>query len=408
MHERDHQDGRARRSKRRKRMWLATISLILLAIGGWFLWAVVFPRDSRTADERLAEIEAARSIPDSENAAVIYSAVLQDPNAGSPAIPKSVYERTSKRTLHEPWRSRDAPELAVWIAKHQHLMDLLAQAARLESCRFPLRLDPIGPEQKERRAAMVNWADLLSRAANNDVAEGRIDVALTKWQSLLRMGNHLRQYPFWFDHLLAEVSSKFATEALARLIVEDNPAEPTLQAIDALPLALATDLAKHRKEVDTVEYLWGERRRDSLSMRERLSQYYYSYRARSAVRNVANTIPQEPDLDGTICTTCLRHTAAARGVRILVALRRYKNETGCWPRNLDEIGRSLPAESLIDPLHGGAFLYRLTGDTFLLYSAGWNGIDEGGGQRSVRVDDQPIWPPRGRSSESEPRDANDV
>jgi len=39
--------------------------------------------NSPSIDEQLAAIEAARAIPDSENAAIVYDRLLNDPNSGS-------------------------------------------------------------------------------------------------------------------------------------------------------------------------------------------------------------------------------------------------------------------------------------------------------------------------------------
>ncbi len=172
MRERDHRDDHARMSRRRKRVWLIATSLVLLAAAGWLLRMAVLPRDSRTADERLAEIEAARAIPDSENAALLYDQLLQDPNAASLADgqPDSLVTEIYGRAPYEPWLSNDHPELAAWVRKYQSVIDRLLKALPFEKCRFVLVIDVANTTQTDRVRSMRRWGFLLAVAANNDIA----------------------------------------------------------------------------------------------------------------------------------------------------------------------------------------------------------------------------------------------
>lgn len=82
--------------------------------------------------------------------------------------------------------------------------------------------------------------------------------------------------------------------------------------------------------------------------------------------------------------------------RLLVAIRRYKNDTGRWPDTLKQISHYVSAELFIDPRNGGEFVYKLTDESFTLYSKGKNGIDDGGlysgTEDKVGPDDVLIWP----------------
>jgi hypothetical protein len=91
----------------------------------------------------------------------------------------------------------------------------------------------------------------------------------------------------------------------------------------------------------------------------------------------------------------IRRVAVRRACRILIALRRQKNQTGTWPGNLDDIRDMVPPDSLIDPTNSDSFVYRLTDDGLELYSKGRNKIDEGG-RFEDDGDDWPIWPPQNR------------
>ena len=71
-----------------------------------------------------------------------------------------------------------------------------------------------------------------------------------------------------------------------------------------------------------------------------------------------------------------RSIANRQGTQILIALKQYKNKTGSWPEKLDEIKSFLTSEDiLIDPQNKGTFVYKLSGDSFVLYSIGPDNID---------------------------------
>ncbi len=102
----------------------------------------------------------------------------------------------------------------------------------------------------------------------------------------------------------------------------------------------------------------------------------------------------------------LRVASVQRGSRIIIALRRYKNQNGFWPVNLDNVKSMAPVEIFVDPTNGGDFVYEITEENFRLYSKGKNGIDEDGERDEIAgADDWLIWPPRSRKAKEEGTDA---
>ena len=399
-------------TRRRKRVWSILIGITLLGIGTGFFWTVASRWDTRSADERLAEIEAARAIPASENAAMIYNELFQDPKATSlsNACSRTGEPLLSDRVLYRPWLSKNQPEVDAWIKEYQYIIDRLLAAARFEKCRFPISIDIADTAQIGRGGVMRQWAFLLSSAANNDIAEGRIDAALAKWRCLIQMGNHLYQQPLRTDQLVAMAVGKLALESMALFIMIPDPEETHLQEIEAMPLPLAgDDPAEQLKAIHLIEDLTMRKLLEPLTVWGRLRFRFDSYRMKSMIRDAMNGKGMDFDLDKGWSDLHFRGIATARGIRILVALKRYKNATGRWPASLNEIRSSLPAEVLIDPFNGGAFVYQPTADTFRLYSRGKNNIDENGKwDPDAGPDDWPIWPPRRGNPEPEPQDANGV
>ena len=99
----------------------------------------------------------------------------------------------------------------------------------------------------------------------------------------------------------------------------------------------------------------------------------------------------------------LRNIGQHKGCRLVIALRRYKNEHGYWTESLEDVQSLAPPELFVDPTNKDSFLYRLTDDGFTLYSKGKNNIDENGESRTrkpdgTETDDILIWPPKSRKA----------
>jgi len=105
----------------------------------------------------------------------------------------------------------------------------------------------------------------------------------------------------------------------------------------------------------------------------------------------------------------LRVISNNRAGRVLIALRRYKNENGYWPESLDDIRSQVQGELFIDPVNGNSYVYKIADDGFTLYSKGKNNIDEGGDKRTKKsdgteTDDMLIWPselPKSKEDETD-------
>ena len=97
----------------------------------------------------------------------------------------------------------------------------------------------------------------------------------------------------------------------------------------------------------------------------------------------------------------MRILAHRRGAHLLIALRFYRTANNRWPQTLNDVKSLAPPEAFIDPLNGGAFVYKLNENGFTLYSKGQNNIDENG-SRKGGADDWLIWPPSSKAAQSQP------
>jgi len=254
----------------RKWFW-AGVALIVIALIIW----VFLPVDnegwkSYTFDKELAAIEAKRAIPDKENAAIIYNQLLETYDDGDlePNLPDpNFYDYDMART--EPWSSEDYPELAKWLKEKQTIIATLLEAAKREKCRFPVVASFAHLSQAQDikiLSQMRRWTYLLSYAANNDFAEGRIDQAVEKQIAILQMAKHLCQQTTVIDLLTGFAIEALALKNMDRFIVQGQPASEHLRLIENKYAGI-----KHDWKSDLTTVLEGEK---SL-MKNLFAMYYY-------------------------------------------------------------------------------------------------------------------------------------
>jgi len=194
------------------------------------------------------------------------------------------------------------------------------------------------------------------------------------------MGDHLRQQPLFDAHLVAIAIEATALRQTTVFLVEDNADEAHLRRIEAFPLHTEDNWAAVLEEITPAEELAEDIWKGQMGFIERI-KYTFGYAGfRAKARDIDMARRQYHEL-----------IARSRGLHVLVALRRYKNKHARWPDSLDQIKAQVPAEMFIDPF-GNPLAYKLTKDTFTLYSKGPNKIDENGKRRND-CDDCPIWIP---------------
>jgi hypothetical protein len=215
----------------RKWFWLSVgvvvIGLVIWVFlpdrnGGWRLY---------TFDEELTALEAKYAIPDSENAAMIYNQLLEE-YASTSFEPNFADCNLEYLIRHEPWSSKDYPEVAQWLQQHNNTVAKLLEASKIEKCHFSINATPY--KTIERSPMMRYWAYLLIRAANNDLGEGRIDQALEKYVAVLRMAEHLYQQPAMIDVLVGMAVEALAIRQFKRFIVTENPTEEHLSVVETV------------------------------------------------------------------------------------------------------------------------------------------------------------------------------
>ena len=372
--------GRPGRSRRRWLIVLAALIVILICL----VPAVVL-HHGPSIDEQLAAIEAARAIPDGENAAILYNQLMRH----CPVI-ADVSEAADKITRYEPWRKPDYPEVAQWIEQHADVIEALLHISQLPECRFALDVD--ARYSGDSRSLVRQWTWLLQRAAANDIAEGRIGPAIEKCRCLLQFAEHYRQQPTLIDQLLSCNIESAGLRTFANIVMAEGLDPNTLDDVAALPIQTRLTWTIGLKDIIAVEDLFSQQRRRNMPLVSRLRAWL----TEKSTEAYAAQLPRVYE----------RLLSARRGMLILSALKRHRIATGRWPADLGAIQRSVTAEVLTDPRNGDGYAYRLTSDGVVLYSKGPNGVDEGGRWKRP-ADDDLIWPWYGAQPGAKKEKAND-
>jgi hypothetical protein len=352
-------------------------AIVLLAVVAFILISL---KQSSSLDQQISEFEAKRKIPDSENAAVIYEKLFTDVNFTSVFQDYTFRQISGSIIYSKPWKTEDHPEEAEWIKSRQYIIDELLRLAAFEKCVFPLPKNMSESSLAMDRLRMFRLiTQFLVYASNNDIAEGRLDDAFKKAQFMFIMAHHISQQPLFVNYLASIAIEAVSLSNFKQLILETEINADQLTTIEGLPVQ--------------VDDIWNEQFTTELLEYEILSSKQYK-ETRPLLERIKFWFTHRSDIERTMETIhkmYFRLLTERRANRILIALRRYKNQNGQWPKSLEQIKPIVDPNVLIDPHNNGSFIYNLTETGFTLYSRGPNNIDEGG-NRTAPADDWMIWP----------------
>jgi hypothetical protein len=320
---------------------IAAVAAILLLIG---------LRQRPSVEEQVRAIDAAHAIPDEENAATDYTELVLS-NVAAFLNAQLLPENTRTTALSRAWRSDDLPAAATWVEERREIIKALLRAGNKPRCWFPVSDDLPLQRQRERYRLACDGALLLVLAANRDLGEGRTEAGLEKLLGVFRLGEHFRSQLSRADCGAGMMVTSQGVNCLAQILVDGDIASEWLAKFEAALPPTEDTWAQDQRRSDELGRLYVQKIKMQRGIATRL---------RDLLRR-----PLPPGT-GDAKQGYLPHLARFRAVRILLALRRYRNENDRWPANLGEIRSGVPFEAFLDPFTLEPFDYRLTESGFRL------------------------------------------
>jgi hypothetical protein len=228
----------------RKWVWLG----FAVAVAAVIVWIFIPEKDAGqwkpySLDKEIAAFNAKYAIPDEDNAAVLYTAVMKNQNWDE------ICSQLDKLGYRDPncvehWSDEDGRKLAELILPLEPDLDAIREAAKNNKCRFETHPTVLGLQKDlERLQIFRRWANILNIISEHVASpQEQIDNGIT----LLRMGAHLTRQPTFIDFL-----SGLAISGIGRSELKKNIMNP---AIDSQQLNTIEN-ALQQSRVD-MESLW--------------------------------------------------------------------------------------------------------------------------------------------------------
>jgi hypothetical protein len=397
-------------------------------------------------------------VPDEENFAMaplvqgaIKSKDLMDPRFEALKTPEvkggmADWRKGTRENLQAWADAYGKPDLLTALAPFEATLRELDEESRRPKCRLPIHYEEFEtPALLSFRGA----ARTLRLRALANLQRGRSDLALKDVQTCLRIAHHLRKepnllagllnvaivgiagQPVWEglqDHRWSEAELKCLEDELGRLdllasarlawegermmhivsfscLAEGIPCpkglmdEQTTNKAKSLGALGKGWIYRNLLELDRfwAEYLIDpiQPSQHQLIPKESAGEWLQRRQHR---KDLVMALIAIPALVGQLPKMARLQTGVDQA-RIAIALERFRRARGRYPESLSELSPTLMAQIPNDVMTGQPLHYKCQGDTFLLYSVGWDLKDDGGAvmpdkklPKSEEVIPQGDWP----------------
>jgi hypothetical protein len=323
------------------------------------------------------------------------------------------------------------------LSKYDSDIEELRQAAQLPSSRFPLNYDDEDPAEilLPHLAEIKRCSQVLQLRALAELQNNESDKALNDVKLMFRLAESIRTEPFIITHLVRIAVVQIALQPVYEGLVNHQWSDAQLAEIDSelarldfladFKFSVGGERASHVKVVAWLEHnpgrfkeLWGNMNEGpgvnltplylfpagwfyqndiALAKLDEAwmgmvndEQQIVSPRASSQARNTFNrslrhpgpynvlTRMLAPQLDGFANRVAYGQNAVNLA-RVAIALERFRLAHGEFPGSLDALSPQFLQEVPHDIINGGPLHYNRTSDEqFILYSVGWNEVDDSG------------------------------
>jgi|GEM_PF-629456 len=332
---------------------------------------------------------------------------------------------TQEEVRAEFARRLDGPAVA-------EALRLVARASALPKCRFDVDYAKGGEAPLPHHAELRALSRFLGTVAATATQRGAAPTAwaCTLWQ--LRLAEALRDEPFLISPLvrgalleMAALRIETVADGVAvggdaipcidRLLDSMDDPQPWCRGVDGMRLVFGdwffhlppdkiqqlgnlTSEATGKPLLLSPEELAAEQAAFAAALvriATLLEKPYWSAKGELDALRVPPTTPVAVGL-----VMALRHVgvkaagaqATARLARLGLRLKQYKEAHGTYPADLAALDLAgIPPEKQQDPFTGKPLCYRTEGQGFVLYSAWWDGVDNGGSLHGGRANEGDDW-----------------
>jgi hypothetical protein len=450
---------------------LGVALLLALVVVGFFvrqdriaarLAVAVAEQDSKEPGWRLQDFEAARlRVPDQENSALVVQAAFRLLPSEGPL--RSVSVNFEDLRPNERLDDASLAQLRDGLAKLQPAVKEARKVAGLPAGRNPILYtrNPLGtllPHVQNTRAVV----QLLKYDAWERAEAGDPSGAMTSCRAALNTARSIGDEPFLISYLVRVACGIEACRAAERVLALGEPDSVELESLQKLVEleeqnpgffnAMKGERAFLHETLDVLES--GESQMEDLGELTRngdTGKCVPGFFARNNLREQhpmifplmakAITMAQTPshergpllreldaemrglpkdDVIGLVMPGVLkieqadrRYLATLRGLRVVLAVERYRRAHGDWPDRLEALMPDLIAAVPLDPYDGKPLRYRRLEDSVLIYMVGPDGVDNGGAldpQNPLRPGTDigyQLWEPKARRQPPQPKPAEE-
>jgi hypothetical protein len=354
-------------AKRTRKYFLLSAAVFIVIISCFHAYRHFF---YQSVNKQLAEIEASRAIPDSENAAVYYNNFFADQNNISILDELGSYAQSSHCL---PWPSDSDPIGAATLKKDQQAIEKLIDISKIKEARFPIDYDSFN---NEISFGMRKITFILSWAGANDLGDGRINEAISKFTAQVRIACHLNQQPVTMYKQIGVAIESVGLRNIRDLTMYENITKEQLILLDKAVSETQEYVNQDNELEEKVTRLLTSKKKSSQPLLTRTKEWWSNLFSQNIYISISDFLPK-------IIST-------QRACRILIAIRLFQIDNSRWPDSLSEIESSLPKENFIDATNNDSFVYKLFDNSFILYSKGPDNIDN---DHQAGSDDVIFWSP---------------
>ncbi|MDB5293272.1 MAG: hypothetical protein JWL69_4513 [Phycisphaerales bacterium] len=423
--------GMGRRAVGWSRGRLALALLTVAAITTMTIWNMDLEMRGRAASMRveagaLMVAVAPPSTSDAQNAALVYEKAFT-------RIAADAALREASSTWDDQTPDLAEPTTAAILARHASTIAMLRQAGALPECRFEHdfahpSFSILLPELAQVRTA----ASLLRLHARSEIAQGRVNSAMTDMGAIFQLGAHLGREPLIVCSMIAFGIDSFGANALQEMLpavtrpeqlaglnIADASSIPhimrrSLQGEEAFGLTTFADVAAGRLSEFDVRgisvppessgvpslgdaFAGGLFRlflltddvdayRSAMQQFQQAAVEPYS-QSRTRLAQIERGIQEHPKglLTNVIIPALMTSTKRSARVQAMhemaqaaVAATRYRLDRGAFPAKLADLMPKYLDEVPVDPFDGNPLRMSVKDGSVVIYSIGPDGKDDGG------------------------------